>query len=199
VGYGAYTFEYAMQSSLSGTQRDKLLECARATLRHITKRGAAPNVALPTFALPLRGIRKTFVTLEVDGKFRGCVGTLAPVNPLISDVVGNTFKAAMKDPRVPAMSAEERERATVTISVLSHMRPIKFASEAELLAGLRPELDGLAIRDGDRRALFLPKVWESYPHAGDFLAGLNRKAGLPAQPLSPEAMAFRFTTETFTG
>jgi AmmeMemoRadiSam system protein B/AmmeMemoRadiSam system protein A len=198
VGYGAYTFEYAMQSSLSEPQREKLLECARLTLRHIAK-GGVPDVALPSLALPLRAMRKTFVTLEVDGKFRGCIGSFAPILPLVNDVVNNTYKAATADPRTPSMNAEECEKAAVTISILSHLRPVRFANEHELLAGLRPEIDGLAIRDGKRRALFLPKVWETHAQPQNFLAGLKRKAGLPAGPLPPEVQAFRFTAETFTG
>jgi AmmeMemoRadiSam system protein B/AmmeMemoRadiSam system protein A len=199
VGYGAYTFEYAEHSKLSGTQRDKLLESARMTLRQIGKRSGAPDVALSDLALPLRAMRNTFVTLELDGKLRGCIGSLAPNKPLISDVVNNAHKAATADPRMTPMTAQERENATVTISVLSHMRPVPFTSEGGLLAGLRPEVDGLAICHGERRALFLPKVWESQPRPQDFLASLKRKAGLPAAPLAPEVKAFRFTAETFSG
>jgi AmmeMemoRadiSam system protein B/AmmeMemoRadiSam system protein A len=198
VGYGAYTFEDALQSRLPAAQREQLLECAHATLRRITKRSQPADVELPSVALPLRAMRNTFVSLEFEGKLRGCIGSLAPVNPLIRDVVENTHKAATADPRMPPLSAEERERVTVTISVLSHMRPAPFASEGELLAGLRHEVDGLAIRDGERRALFLPKVWEAHPKPEDFLAGLKRKAGLPEGPLSPEVQAFRFTAETFS-
>jgi MEMO1 family protein len=197
VGYGAYTFEYALQARLAVAQRDELLECAHSALRHIDKRGTPPTLA--TVPLPLRAMRNTFVTLEVDGRLRGCIGSLAPSQPLIEDVVQNTRKAATADPRMKPMTAEEREKAAVTISVLSHLRPTSFASEDELLARLRPEVDGLAILDGERRALFLPKVWESHPQPKDFLGSLKRKAGLPDEPLSPKVQAFRFTTETFTG
>jgi AmmeMemoRadiSam system protein B/AmmeMemoRadiSam system protein A len=200
VGYGAYTFEDAQQSKLSEAQREQLLDCAHTTLRQIAKPGGQPEAAAPAdAALPLRAMRNTFVTLELDGDLRGCIGSLAPVNPLIEDVVQNTYKAATADPRMTPMNADERDRATVTISVLSHMRPLPFPSEADLLAGLRPEIDGLMIRDGERRALFLPKVWESHPQPQDFLGSLKRKAGFPNGPLSPKVQAFRFTAETFTG
>jgi AmmeMemoRadiSam system protein B/AmmeMemoRadiSam system protein A len=199
VGYGAYTFVDALQSALSEEHRRQLIEAAHATLRTIEGREPPPKVAPATLALPLRALRRTFVSIEVDGRLRGCVGSLAAVNPLISDVVDNTFKAAMEDPRVPPTSPEERARAKVSISILSHMRPVPFASEGELLDAVRPEIDGLVIRDGDRRALFLPKVWESVQGPRDFLDRLKHKAGLPAAPLSRGAKAYRFTAETFTG
>jgi AmmeMemoRadiSam system protein B/AmmeMemoRadiSam system protein A len=198
VGYGAYTFEDSLQSRLSAAQREQLLHCAHVTLRRIPQR-EPDDAPLPDVALPLRAMRNTFVTLELDGELRGCIGSLAPTEPLIKDVAQNTYKAATADPRMAPMSADERKRAAVTISVLSHMRPVPFASEGELLAALRPEIDGLAIRTGERRALFLPKVWHSHPQPDNFLAHLKRKAGLPDAPLSSAVQAFRFTTETFTG
>ena len=63
---------------------------------------------------------------------------------------------------------------------------------------LRPSIDGLAIRDGDRRALFLPKVWDDLPSPPDFLARLKQKAGLHDRPLTSSTQASRFTTETFS-
>jgi AmmeMemoRadiSam system protein B/AmmeMemoRadiSam system protein A len=199
VGYGAYTFEDALQCKLSAGQREALLDCAHSTLRQIGKRGRPDDPPLPSVPLPLRAMRNTFVTLELEGQLRGCIGSLAPADPLIKDVEQNTRKAATADPRMPPMTAEERENATVTISVLSHMRQVPFATEGELLAGLRPEIDGLAISNGERRALFLPKVWQVHPQPEHFLAHLKRKAGLPDGPLSPKVQAFRFTTETFSG
>ena len=196
VGYGAYTFEQALEASLSERHRRELIEAAYATLRHIAAKGSPPNVSVASFPLPLRALRKTFVTIELDGRVRGCIGTLAPVNPLISDIVTNTYKAAMKDPRFRPMTPEELASAEVSISILSHMRPLTFASESELLDRLRPAVDGLAIRDGSRQSIFLPKVWSELPDPPEFLGHLKRKAGLTAQ-LSPAAQAFRFTAETF--
>ena len=96
-------------------------------------------------------MRNTFVTLEIDGQVRGCVGALTPGRArLIVDVVTNTFKAAMQDRRFKPMTPEELAQAKVTISILSHMRPLPFASEGELLDRMRPEIDGLVLRDGDR-------------------------------------------------
>jgi AmmeMemoRadiSam system protein A len=198
VGYGAYTFEYAETARLSDAHRKTLIDAAYATLRHIAVRGRPPEVKVESFAAPLRALRATFVTIELNGRLRGCVGTLAPAVPLISDVVTNTHKAAMMDHRFQPMTPDEITQAKISISILSHMRPLPFAGEADLLDRLRASIDGLAIRAGDQRALFLPKVWDDMPSPRDFVARLKQKAGLPDTPLGPNATAMRFTAETFS-
>jgi MEMO1 family protein len=197
VGYGSYTFEYAEEARLNDAQRKSLIDAAYATLRHIAAKGRPPEVNVPSFSPPLRALRCTFVTIELEGRLRGCVGTLAPVAPLISDVVTNTYKSAMMDRRFKPMTPEEIAKARISISILSHMRPLPFAGEPDLLDRLRPSVDGLAIHDGSQRALFLPKVWDEMPSPREFLMRLKQKAGLPDAPLAPTATALRFTTETF--
>jgi MEMO1 family protein len=197
VGYGAYTFEYAHEARLTPLHRQHLIDAAYATLHQLATTGQAPAIAAASVPWPLRALRSSFVTLEVDGEVRGCVGTLKPADPLIVDVVTNTRKAAMQDRRFPPMTPEELAKATVSISILSHLRPLPFRSEAELLDKLRPEVDGLMLRDGDRHALFLPKVWEALPQPRQFLAALKEKARLPPGSLSTKVRAMHFTTETF--
>jgi AmmeMemoRadiSam system protein A len=198
VGYGAYTFEDAQAARLAGAQRDMLLEAAYAALRSLAGQGSAPDVDTARVPPPLRALRNTFVTITIGGELRGCVGTLEPSTPLISDVATNAKKAATQDRRFDPMTPEEIAAATVSVSILSHLREVPFVSEENLLEQLRPSIDGLAIRDGDRRALFLPKVWDDLRSPPDFLAHLKQKAGLPERPLTPSAKAFRFTTETFS-
>ena len=55
-----------------------------------------------------------------------------------------------------------------------------FTNETDALAQLRPGQDGVILRFGNRRATFLPQVWESLPDRQKFMAQLKLKAGLPA-------------------
>ncbi|MBV8512216.1 MAG: AmmeMemoRadiSam system protein B [Xanthobacteraceae bacterium] len=197
VGYGAYTFEDAETARLADSHRRMLVDAAYATLRHIAAKGRPPELNLLSFPPALRAQRATFVTIELGGQLRGCVGTVAPVAPLIADVVANTHKAALQDHRFNPMSAQEISQATISISILSHLRCQPFVSDADLLDRLRPGVDGLMIRQADHRALFLPKVWSDLPSPPDFLGRLKQKAGLPNVPLAGTASAFRFTAETF--
>ncbi|MCH7812697.1 MAG: AmmeMemoRadiSam system protein A [Planctomycetes bacterium] len=114
--------------------------------------------------------------------------------PLVVDVADNAYGAAFKDNRFKPLAEAEIEALDIDISLLSASRAMKFSDEADLLAQLRPGVDGLIISDGGKRGLFLPSVWESLPTPADFLTHLKTKAGLKAAHWSPDFKAARFTT-----
>src|SRR3970040_2143361 len=115
------------------------------------------------YAEPLRVLRATFVTLHVETQLRGCIGTLEARRTLVEDVVSNAYSAAFRDPRFPALTWPEYERLDIHISLLSLPEPVEFASEEDLLAQLRPQVDGLIIEEGFHRRTLLPSVWEHVP------------------------------------
>lgn len=199
VGYGAFAFEYSAEARLSDADRRLLLDTAARALRHAAANGGAVPTIDVKGALPstLSATRATFVTLEKDGRLRGCIGSLALHRTLIADVVTNAVKAGFGDPRFPALTVEEISGLTLSVSILSHPRPIAAASRDALIAALNPDVDGLMIADQGKQALFLPSVWKSLPKASDFLAQLTRKAGLPDRHWSSGFTARRFRTESF--
>ena len=157
-----------------------LLPLARAAIaRHLgPDEPAAPDA--PWLDAP----GACFVTLTSGrtpgGALRGCIGTLEAHRPLREDVEANAVAAATRDPRFPPLSRAELEDTVVEVSVLSAPTALPVAGEAELLARLRPGVDGVILSDARHRATFLPQVWEQLPDPADFLAHLRRKAGLPA-------------------
>ena len=62
---------------------------------------------------------------------------------------------------------------------------LRFSSESELRNRLRPGVDGVTLELEDRRATFLPQVWDALPEPRDFLTALKQKAGLPVDFWSP--------------
>lgn len=126
----------------------------------------------------------SFVTLTSGrapgGALRGCIGSLEARRPLRADVEANAVAAALHDPRFAPLTARELDDTVVEVSVLSAPAALPAADEAELLARLRPGIDGVVLSACGRRATFLPQVWEQLPDPADFLARLRRKAGLPA-------------------
>lgn len=138
----------------------------------------------------------SFVTLDLHGELRGCIGSLQAHRPLAQDVVENAFSAAFRDPRFPPVQADELSVLELHISILSAPQPIQSDSEADLLRQLRPGIDGLILTDGHHRATFLPQVWESLPQPAEFLAHLKRKAGLPTHHWSPTLQFERYTVES---
>ena len=107
----------------------------------------------------------------------------------------SAYRAAFADPRFPPVGEQELGELEFHISVLSPQESISIGSEAELLAALRPGVDGLVLREGAVSATFLPAVWRSLPDATDFLRELKRKAGMPASYWSPELRFERYTAQ----
>lgn len=147
-------------------------------------------------AAALRRLGASFVTLERDGALRGCIGTLEPIRPLYRDVAHNAGRATA-DPRLPRVTAREWPRLRVNVSVLSRSEPISAASLDELLATLRPAVDGLTLADGERRSTFLPAVWHKLPRPEDFVAALLRKGGWPTHRLPGGMRICRYTAVEF--
>jgi AmmeMemoRadiSam system protein A len=146
--------------------------------------GLAPLLAAPGAA---------FITLRRrDGALRGCIGSAVATRPLIVDVVAHAFNAAFRDWRFPRLDWLELAGLSLSVSVLTPPSPMRFADEADLLAQLRPGMDGLIIEDLGRRSLFLPSVWEELAEPRQFLTALKLKAGLAAQHFSPGFQAQRF-------
>jgi AmmeMemoRadiSam system protein A len=192
VGYAAFTVSAAPDTQRRHAQQ--LLAAARESIHRGLQSGAPLLPDADKFPDVLRRPSGVFVTLTLDGRLRGCIGSLEPLEPLIVGVGRHAFAAAFQDPRFPPLSAREFSGVSVSISILSAAEVLPFETETELIARLRPGVDGLIIERGERRSTFLPAVWETLPSASDFVLHLKRKAGI-ADSESPER-AWRYTTDS---
>jgi len=150
-----------------------------------------------TIAPELAAKGAAFVTLQKNGKLRGCIGSIVAHQALIEDIAQNAQKAAFHDPRFPNLTLDEIMAGNIHIhiSVLSPQTPMTFKNEADLLSQIRPHRDGLVLQDQGRRGVFLPSVWEQLPDARTFLNQLKRKAGLPETHWSDTVQVWRYVTE----
>lgn len=185
--------------TLAREEHDTLLAVARAAIHHGLLHGRALAVVAADYPPALQATAATFVTLQIDGNLRGCIGTLEAHRPLVADVAANAWAAAFRDSRFPPLTPAEENRLALHISVLTMPRPFPVRDEADLLAKLRPDIDGLVLTDGMRHATFLPSVWEQLPDPRDFVAHLKRKAGLPAAHWSATMRVERYEVEEFSG
>lgn len=170
---------------------------AAAVAAHLA--GLPADGRLPVSA-SLRAVGATFVTLERDGALMGCIGSLEAARPRYLDAMRNAVRAAA-DPRLPPVTADQWPHVDVTVSVLTAPDPLPAASLAELVALVRPQIDGLILRDGQRRATFLPSVWRKLPDPDQFVAALLRKGGWDGQRLAswPSGLTvLRYATVEFT-
>jgi AmmeMemoRadiSam system protein A len=119
------------------------------------------------------------VTLTSGGDLRGCIGALQATIPLAEDLVVHARAAATEDFRFYPVRPEETAGIEIEISILSDPVPLEYTDADDLMAKLRPGIDGVILTSGMHRATFLPQVWEKVPQPHQFLDMLCEKAGLP--------------------
>ncbi len=175
-----------------------LLGVARDSVGHGVRTGIAPAIRPENYAPELRTPGASFVTLRIGGALRGCTGSLEAVNPLVVDVANNAHRSAFGDPRFRPLEDAEFSRLDLHLSILSPLQPLEVTSQTELLAALRPGVDGLVLREGSVRSTFLPSVWESMLSPERFLEELKRKAGLPTDYWSATLRFDRYSVEEFS-
>lgn len=190
VGYAAVAFlgEDTMtdkaQAQLTDEQGQTLVKLARLTLmrelRVTVPAGEAESLESKLKDPVLQRHSGTFVTLKIDGRLRGCIGSLSTAESIVDGIRHNAVNAAMRDPRFAPLSADELQDVDIEVSVLTPPRPLDFQGPRDLLSRLQVGKDGVIIRKGMASATFLPQVWEQLPRPEDFLSQLCLKAGLSA-------------------
>lgn len=178
--------------------RKLLLDLARDSVRHRLHCGTNYDVEVTQYPPSLQHKQSSFVTLQLDGRLRGCIGSLSALRALVEDVASNAAAAAFEDPRFAPLSAGEFEQLEFHISVLSSPRPLPFHSRSELARALRPGIDGVVLEENGQRATFLPAVWEQLPDPELFLAHLRTKAGLDSLGWSEHTRVSLYTVEDFS-
>jgi uncharacterized protein len=143
----------------------------------------------------LCALGKSFVTLTKHGRLRGCIGSLEAREPLLSDVAVNARKAS-RDPRFSPVVGAEVEELEIEVSILEEPEVIPARDYDHLVQMVNRRRDGLVVRAGESRAVFLPAVWEDLSEAESFVSALWRKAGLVSRSWPAHIRLERFTTRT---
>jgi len=182
VGYAALALTAPLEQTAAGDDDEEqlgvaLLSRARNSIAEALGLARQPEPEHPALA----HAGATFVTLHsANGDLRGCIGRLEAVAPLEEDVRRNAAAAAFGDPRFDPLRAHEWEGLRIEVSLLDAPEPLPATStRAEALRHLRPGVDGVILEWYERRATFLPQVWQQLPEPEDFLSALLHKAGLP--------------------
>jgi len=189
VGYGAFAV-YA-ERQYDNHQKRQLLDLARSSI--LKGMESKRPLEFDTYGIDPILLEKSaaFVTLKINGRLRGCIGTTSADDSLARTVSVNAFNAAYRDPRFAPLEPEEYEHIELSISVLTEPRVLKYSTESELLACLVPGKVGLIIELGPHRATFLPEVWKSLPRPLDFLQQLKIKAGISRDAMPEMAWSYR--------
>lgn len=169
-----------MENQLSSDERRFLLDLARRKISQAVTGQPVGKTHDPVIPLNLQKNGASFVTLTIAGDLRGCIGTLEAYQPLYRDVADHARQAALEDYRFSPVSEAELPLIEIEISHLTSPVPLLYNSPADLPGLLHPDIDGVILKDGGRRATFLPQVWAQLPEPHMFLSHLCQKMG--AQP-----------------
>jgi len=151
-----------------------VIPIARATIGQALGRQATADESAPWLHEP----RACFVTIKMNGKLHGCIGSLKAQRSLLTDLKANALAAAFHDPRFEPLTDDEFDYTRIEVSLISAIEPVYFVNEQDAMNQLRPAIDGIIFEYQNQRSTFLPQMWESLPTPQLFMAQLKRKAGL---------------------
>lgn len=196
VGYGAYALFENNDKILNDSDKAIVFDVMRKSIEQGLKSGEIIKLNIESFPEKLKLKYAVFVTLKLKSQLRGCIGTNEAHMSLIEAVAKYAHAAAFSDPRFKPLTEEEYKQVEISLSILTPAEPFPFKDEQDLLNKLRPNTDGLIIAKNNKRATFLPVVWETLSDPKQFLNELKRKAGIPTTESIEEA--WRYTAEYYS-
>ena len=91
-----------------------------------------------------------FVSLHINGRLRGCIGTIVPTQENVAwEIVQNAISAGSRDPRFPTVRADELDTLEYSVDVLGQPEPVDSPAQ------LDPKQYGVIVSCGQRRGLLL--------------------------------------------
>ncbi|MCD4722700.1 MAG: AmmeMemoRadiSam system protein A [Desulfobacula sp.] len=169
-----------MTDKLSKKDGELLLKLARQTIlrKFGQEDGELGSLKTKISKKVLEENRGTFVSLHKKGDLRGCIGNIEPVKTVFEGVVDNARHAAFNDSRFSPLSYEELKDTSIEVSILTRPKIVDYTDAEDLIAKLRPDIDGVMIKKHSHSATFLPQVWKQLKDPQFFLNHLCMKAGL---------------------
>ena len=94
-----------------------------------------------------------FVCIKKSDQLRGCIGTLEPTEDnLALEIIENSVKAALHDPRFSPVTGEELVDLDYSIDVIGPMEKVANRSE------LDPFIYGVVVRSEKKQGVLLPNL-----------------------------------------
>jgi AmmeMemoRadiSam system protein A len=145
---------------------------ARASLEHTVLNGTA--LLLPE-GLPgelLNNRAGVFVSLHMNGRLRGCVGTIGPVTGCVAlEIIRNAVSAGREDTRFDPVTASELPLLTYKVDVLAAPEPISGPGELDV------KRYGVIVTSAGKCGLLLPNL-DGIDTPEEQIAIAMRKAGI---------------------
>jgi len=183
---------------ISLAQGKKLINLAREA---ISCYFSSKDVDVKDFISEFSDILGVFVTLNKEGKLRGCIGFPEAVYPLYEGVIKAAQSAAFSDPRFSAVIEEELPAINIEVSVLTKPALIKVKKASDYVDEIKVGRDGLIIRSSYGSGLLLPQVATEYKwDSKKFLEQTCVKAGLSPDSWQDikDISVYRFQSQVFS-
>ena len=120
-----------------------------------------------------------FVTLNKQDSLRGCIGYPFPIKKLSEGLIDAAISAATHDTRFSPVTADELDKITFEVTVLTPPVEIKVEQPSEYLIEIKVGRDGLIVENPHTSGLLLPQVPIEYDwNVEEFLGYTCEKAGL---------------------
>ena len=120
-----------------------------------------------------------FVTLNKQNSLRGCIGYPLPIKKLSEGLIDAAISAATHDTRFSPVTADELDKITFEVTVLTPPVEIKVEQSSEYLIEIKVGRDGLIVENPYTSGLLLPQVPIEYDwNVEEFLGYTCEKAGL---------------------
>jgi AmmeMemoRadiSam system protein A len=132
---------------------DSYVKLARETIENYVRSGK--RITLPAGAEKelLETKAGVFVSLKMNGRLRGCIGTIMPVHKRVGEeIISNAISACSQDTRFDPVSKDELDSIVYDVDVLSSTEPIKSEKE------LDPKIYGVVVESGYKRGVLLPDL-----------------------------------------
>ena len=151
---GDTTGDYSAVVGYAGiiiTGMSPLVRLAKETVEAYVRRGKTLDIGELT--PEMRDKAGVFVSIHKFGGLRGCIGTFEPATENIAEeIIANAISSATRDPRFPAVAANELKDLSYSVDVLTKPEPIESQDQ------LDPKRYGVIVEAGWRRGLLLPDL-----------------------------------------
>lgn len=113
-----------------------------------------------------------FVSIKKEGRLRGCIGTIQPVQASIAEeIIENAVSAAVRDPRFSPIEPDELDKLSISVDVLGDTEEIDSPDKLDV------KRFGVVVTKGYKRGLLLPNL-EGVDTVEEQIAIAKQKAGI---------------------
>jgi AmmeMemoRadiSam system protein A len=163
--------------TLTDEEKKLLKEIAKAALYEAVLHDKRVSVDASKLPQKFSQHLGAFVTLNKNGRLRGCIGRFEPDQPLYEVIIDMAISASRYDNRFTPVTADELEDIEIEISVLTPR--VRANSVDDIIVGKH----GIYIVYGNRSGTYLPQVATDMGWSKEefFRSCCVEKAGIPQE------------------